>query len=67
MIHPSGTFEYEAEFTSDSFRDSDIVLQGAATDTEFDRLIDHRPTIDSDDRVIPLYFIESHHGTGEAY
>ena len=28
MIHRSGTFEYEAEFTSDSFRESDIVVYG---------------------------------------
>lgn len=28
MIHRSGTFEYEAEFTSDSFRKSDIVVYG---------------------------------------
>lgn len=28
MIHRSGTFEYEAEFTSASFRESDIVVYG---------------------------------------
>ena len=28
MIHPSGTFDYEAEFTIEGFSDSDIVLYG---------------------------------------
>lgn len=28
MIHPAGTFEYEAEFTENGFSDSDIVLLG---------------------------------------
>ena len=45
MIHPSGTFEYEAEFTSDSFRDSETVLQGIAKNTEMDRLVGHSPMI----------------------
>lgn len=29
VIHPSGTFDYEAEFTEECFGASDIVLQGA--------------------------------------
>jgi hypothetical protein len=46
MIHPSGTFEYEAEFTSESFRDSDIVLQGTSLSVDnMDRLVGHNPKI----------------------
>jgi hypothetical protein len=46
MIHPSGTFEYEAEFTSESFSDSDIVLHGTALSVEnLDRLVGHNPKI----------------------
>src|SRR5678815_1067536 len=45
-IHPSGIFAYEAEFTSKSFKDSDVVLQGAEIKcTDIDRLVGHRPTI----------------------
>jgi hypothetical protein len=46
MIPPSGTFEYEAEFTSDSFRESDIMLQGTSTySMDMDRLVGHQPMI----------------------
>ena len=46
MIGPSGTFEYEAEFTSESFSDSDIVLHGTALSVEnLDRLVGYNPTI----------------------
>ena len=54
MIAPSGTFEYETEFTSDSFRESDIMLQAAATNSmNIVRLVGHNPTIRFwNDRVI---------------
>lgn len=47
MISPSGTFEYEAEFTADSFRESDIVLHGAAMPGRYDshRLVGPSPMI----------------------
>lgn len=46
MIHPSGTFEYEAEFTSDSIRQSEVVLQGRSMNRmDSDRLVGHHPTI----------------------
>lgn len=46
MIHPAGTFEYEAEFTTDSFRDSEIVLYGSdASGRNIDRLAGHNPMI----------------------
>jgi hypothetical protein len=46
MIHPSGTFEYEAEFTSKSFSDSDIVLHGTALYVEnLTRLVGPNPKI----------------------
>lgn len=46
MIHPSGTFEYQAEFTSEGFGANDIVLR--ATDHRKwngDCLVGHTPTI----------------------
>lgn len=46
MIHSSGTFRYEAEFTSNGFSDSDVVLQGTTMDSrDEDRLVGHHPTI----------------------
>jgi hypothetical protein len=46
MIHPSGTFEYEAEFTKDGFSDSDIVLYGSdLSGGNIDRLVGHNPMI----------------------
>jgi hypothetical protein len=46
MIHRSGTFEYEAEFTRDGFSESDIVLYGAdLSGGKIDRLVGHKPMI----------------------
>jgi hypothetical protein len=46
MIHPSGIFRYKAEFTSDSFKESDVVLQGTEIERlDIDRLVGHHPTI----------------------
>ena len=51
MIHPSGTFEYEAEFTKESLSDSDIVLYGSylsggyLNGEKIDRLLGHNPKI----------------------
>ena len=47
MISPAGTFEYEAEFTADSFRESDIVLHGTAMPSRYDshRLVGPSPMI----------------------
>jgi len=46
MIHPSGTFEYEAEFTSDSFRESDLVVHGTLIKTmDCNRLVGPTPMI----------------------
>jgi hypothetical protein len=46
MIHRSGTFEYEAEFTRDGFSESDIVLYGADLSRgKIDRLVGHKPMI----------------------
>lgn len=46
MIHSSGTFEYEAEFTSDSFRESDIVVQGTLINRmDVNRLVGPGPMI----------------------
>ena len=46
MIHPSGTFEYEAEFTSDSFRESDVVVHGTLMKTmDCNRLVGPSPMI----------------------
>lgn len=46
MIHPSGTFKYEAEFTSEGFSNSDIVLHGTiANKVDGPRLVGHSPTI----------------------
>lgn len=46
MIHHSGTFEYTAEFTSDSFRESDIMLPGSLMDsTDPNRLVGPSPMI----------------------
>jgi hypothetical protein len=46
MIHPSGLFEYEAEFTSDSFNETDVVLHGTSiNDTDGNRLVGHNPMI----------------------
>ena len=47
MIHPSGTFNYVAEFTSESFKESDAtVLHGTSINiTDEPRLIGHHPMI----------------------
>ena len=46
MIHPSGLFAYEAEFTADGFRESDVVLHGHEyQNTNIDRFVGHNPTI----------------------
>ena len=46
MIHPSGVFAYEAEFTADGFSESDVVLHGHEyKNTDIDRLVGHNPTI----------------------
>ena len=46
MIHRSGTFEYEAEFTKDSFSDSNVVLYGSDLGSgKIDRLVGHKPMI----------------------
>lgn len=46
MILPSGTFEYEAEFTKESFGDSEIVLQGSARRGEtMERMVGLNPKI----------------------
>ena len=54
MIQPSGTFEYGAEFTAESFRASDIVVQGAAMESTYDvRLVGQCPMIRFwNDRVV---------------
>jgi hypothetical protein len=50
-ILPSGTFEYEAEFTKESFSNSDIVLHGSyrygsdLCGEKIDRLVGHNPKI----------------------
>jgi len=46
MIHPSGLFAYEAEFTADGFGESDVVLHGHEyQNTNIDRLVGHNPTL----------------------
>ena len=47
VIHPSGIFHYEAEFTSDSFAEPDDVrVHGTETKrTDIDRLVGHNPMI----------------------
>ena len=62
MIHPSGTFNYKAEFTSESFRESDIVLNGTNTDTtDGDRLVGHQPMIRFwSDRLVLVAAEKSH-------
>jgi hypothetical protein len=46
MIHPSGTFEYQAEFTAESFRNNDIVLRGVNHRSwNGDCFVGHNPTI----------------------
>jgi hypothetical protein len=46
MIHPSGTFEYQAEFTSEGFGINDIVLRGTNhRNWNGDCLVGHTPTI----------------------
>ncbi len=46
MISPSGTFEYEAEFTADSFRESDIILHGTLMKSmDVNRLVGPNPMI----------------------
>ena len=46
MIHPSGLFAYEAEFTADGFGESDVVLHGHEyQNTNIDRFVGHNPTI----------------------
>jgi hypothetical protein len=45
-IPDSGTFDYEAEFTDESFRESDILLQGVdTTGHSAERLVGLRPKI----------------------
>ena len=61
MIHPSGTFEYEAEFSSDCFRGSETVLPGFAKNTEIDRLVGHNPMIRFwNDRLVLVASEKSH-------
>jgi hypothetical protein len=46
MIHPAGTFEYDARFTEESFRDSDIMLVGVDRSGRGDkRLVGLNPKI----------------------
>jgi hypothetical protein len=46
MIPPSGTFEYEGEFTSESFSDSDVVVHGRSISRiNHDRLVGHHPKL----------------------
>jgi len=46
MIHSSGIFEYEAEFTKDGFGDSDIVVYGSdLSGRKVKRLAGHKPMI----------------------
>jgi hypothetical protein len=54
MIHRSGTFEYEAEFTENGFSESGIILYGSdLSGGKIDRLVGHKPTIRfSHDRVV---------------
>jgi hypothetical protein len=43
-IPPTGAFEYEAEFTKEGFRESDIILHGAdRTGCKEPRLVGHKP------------------------
>lgn len=46
MIHSSGTFDYAAEFTRESFSDSDVVLHGSdRSGKNVDRLVGLNPMI----------------------
>jgi hypothetical protein len=54
MIHPSGTFEYEAEFTSDTFGEWHAVLRGRARKgTKDKRLVGLSPDVKfGNDRLV---------------
>ena len=46
MIHPSGTFDYEAEFASESFGDSEVVVYGTSRrNSNTDSLVGHNPKL----------------------
>lgn len=68
MIHPSGTFEYQAEFTSEGFSDSDIVLYGTiANKVDGPRLVGHSPMIRFwNDRLVLVASEESTSGLRNA-
>jgi hypothetical protein len=58
-IHPSGTFDYEAAFTEQSFRGSDILLRGADRDGGGEeRLVGLRPDIRLGDDLLVIFTSE---------
>lgn len=61
VIHHSGTFDYEADFTEESFGKSEILLQGTdTTGRDADRLVGLRPKLRfSEDRLV-VFTSEKH-------